>query len=292
PGITAEEFVQQIDSANLLDNKNKPIDKLLQAMGKTNSPWISIGFDGCILYRLVPEAFGLQAHPREKATTASGSRPLLPRCFLGLNSTVQPHEPAVPANRRQANLSEISACSAESDDADAPGFAFFQLGELQYARRQNGREGWPENDDVERAEFLSWRPTGFNLVARLGPSGARAGGHGIYAIYDMFPRGDDDYDDYLDRLRRRRTTHPFWGIPPIAKDGNEEEQFSCAKLGDRLSDFGKAHRLVWMDKIEHPVELVRVVRAGDGRVLRATVDESTRVFGGREGRGTETGSED
>jgi hypothetical protein len=159
--------------------------------------------------------------------------------------------------------------------------------------------------------------TGFNLVARLGPSG-HAGGNGIYAIYDMFPRDefadydqylDDDYDDYLaseeyvanggqgfdhgpehdKRLRQRQFKHSYWGIPPVAKGGNEKEQFSCAKLADRFSDLGKAYRVVWMDKIEHPVELVRVVRSRNGGVLRATVDEE---FGGREGRGTETGSED
>jgi hypothetical protein len=109
--------------------------------------------------------------------------------------------------------------------------------------------------------------TGFNLVARLGPSG-HAGGNGIYAIYDMFPRDefadydqylDDDYDDYLaseeyvanggqgfdhgpehdKRLRQRQFKHSYWGIPPVAKGGNEKEQFSCAKLADRFSDLGR-----------------------------------------------------
>jgi hypothetical protein len=117
-------------------------------------------------------------------------------------------------------------------------------------------------------------------VARLGPSGHA---DGIFAIYDMFPWDEDDGE-------RHQITHPFWGIPPSSpiKTG---EQFSCAKIGQRLSEFAKNRVVVWTDKIEHPVELVRVMRSGDGRVLRATVDDKIRWAGLREGSGTDTGSE-
>ena len=163
-------------------------------------------------------------------------RPLLPPCFLGINTTVQPREPAVPANRRKANLSEISAHSAESDDADAPGFTFFQLGDLEYARRRDDQHGWPDCDDRDdqRGAGLDWTPTNFVLVARLSPSG---NANGIYAVYDMFQ------NDMPARDERQLITHPAWGIPPTGWDSGD--QFSCARVGDRLSDFGKDHQMVW-----------------------------------------------
>ncbi|KAK4150989.1 hypothetical protein C8A00DRAFT_17552 [Chaetomidium leptoderma] len=273
PGITAEEFVKQVDSANFLDGNI--ITQLIPAIQKNIRPCIPIGFDGDTIYRLDPEVFGLWAQPRDDDPEPDDP-------FLGINSTVQPREPARPANRRQANLSEMSACSAESDDANVPGFVFSQLGELQYATRRDHQQGWPDDDDDKANKELHWMPSGFNLVARLSSS-ART--DGIFAIYNMFPRDDFDW-------KRHQITHPFWGIPPTTPiDG--DEQFSCAKLGQHLSEFGKGHRVVWMDRIEHPVELVRVTRSGDGRVLRATVDEKFLWSGRREGSGssTETGSE-
>lgn len=64
---------------------------------------------------------------------------------------------------------------------------------------------------------------------------------------------------------------PFtdWGIPY----NPEGEQFSCAKIGDRLGDFGWDFELQWKDKIEHPVELVRVAVSGNGMPLRITVGD-------------------
>jgi hypothetical protein len=79
--VTAEEFVQLIDSANLVDFKSKPIDKLLHAMDMGGGPYIPIGFDGCILYRLTLEAFGLYAHPRPEGARPTAAA-LLPRSQL------------------------------------------------------------------------------------------------------------------------------------------------------------------------------------------------------------------
>ncbi|KAL2130039.1 hypothetical protein VTI74DRAFT_6968 [Chaetomium olivicolor] len=186
--------------------------------------------------------------------------------FLGVNTSVQPKQPAGPASRREANLSETSACSAESEDADAPGFVFFQLGDLQYATLPAGQHGWPDNDTIRR---LDWESTGFNLFARLGPT-CRV--ESIWAIYNMFPEDEMNW-------WRNPVSHKRWGIPPTPagkEEEEEEEQFSVAKVGNRLSDFGEDYHVVWTDKIEHPVELVGVVRTGDGGLLRATVDKMHR----------------
>jgi hypothetical protein len=265
PGLTADKFIIQVDSIDFLSNDG---NELVEAMDKLYSIVVPIGFDGNILYRLLTDPFTLQAHPREDTATPSSDL-LLQSYFLGVNPTVQPREPAVPANRRQANLSETSTRSAESDDVDMPGFEFFQLGELEYARRRDGRSG-PWNNDDERDLPFGWRKTGFVMVARLGPS-RRV--DGIYAIYNMWFRDEDEEACCSDDLEPKIITHSYWGIPPTAKFAGGEDQFSCAKLGPRLSSFGKDHQVVWTEKIGHPVELVRVKRSGDGRILRTTVDE-------------------
>ncbi|KAL2133105.1 hypothetical protein VTI74DRAFT_2936 [Chaetomium olivicolor] len=180
--LKPEDFILRVDSGNFHDDK--AATQLAYDMRRgIYQPIIKIGFDGDILYRLVPEPFGLQAHPRDGGGVTG--RPMLGSHFLGVNSTVQPKGPAGPASRREANLSEISTNSGESEDANAPGFIFFQLGDLQYAKIPAGQHGWPEN-----ALSLEWESTGFNLVARLGPTGRV---ESIWAIYNMFPEDEMDW---------------------------------------------------------------------------------------------------
>ncbi|KAH6844918.1 hypothetical protein B0I37DRAFT_343653 [Chaetomium sp. MPI-CAGE-AT-0009] len=256
PRVTAEEFVTKADSTNFFSHEDR--EELLESINGVCPTVVPIGFDGNVLYRLITEPFSLQAHPREDAAPSSDL--LLEPCFLGVNLTVQPPEPDGPS----LGLSTISKRSAKGDDTDAPGFVFFQLGELQYGRRIDGRQG-PWNNDDEVNFPLGWDRTGFVLVARVGESGRV---DGIYAMYNMFTTDNGGYEEDLKLL----VTHSYWGIPPTATlDGGD--QFSCAKLGPRLSSFGKDHQIVWSEKIEHPVELVRVKHSKDGRVLRATVDE-------------------
>jgi hypothetical protein len=90
--------------------------------------------------------------------------------------------------------------------------------------------------------LFGWQKTGFVVVAKLGSSSGRV--EGIYVIYDTGFREEDE---------------EAWSgdIPPTSGD----DQFSCAKLGSRLSSFGKDHEVVWTEKFEHPVELVRVKRS-------------------------------
>ncbi|KAK3938960.1 hypothetical protein QBC46DRAFT_355417 [Diplogelasinospora grovesii] len=263
PTLSRNEFVEKVDSQNLL--QKSILHEFTQSMELEIRPWIPIGFDKHHLYRLVPEPYGLQ--PQSVALPEDCDyATLLPECILGLNSTVQPKEPTVPTSRRQANLSEESVRTAESDD-DAPGFVFFQLGELEAAPypQKDDAEGWPCVDGVFQGDDYDWKPTGFYLVAKLNPFGSA---DGIYAIYNMFP--EDEFTGTRDQI-----THDKWGLLPTVST-EVETQFSCARIGRRLGDLGENHRMVWEEQIEHPVELVCAVRNRIG-AMRVTVDDSDRV---------------
>jgi hypothetical protein len=115
PLIIADELVARVDSMNFLDADCT--GELLEDMDMLSPTIVPIGFEGDILYRLATDPFGLQAHPRAD-TTPSGDLPLFQYCFLGIN-------PTVPSE----------------DTTNTPDFVFFQLGDLEYARRRNGRSG-------------------------------------------------------------------------------------------------------------------------------------------------------
>ncbi|GME50707.1 hypothetical protein CONLIGDRAFT_108622 [Neofusicoccum parvum] len=83
----------------------------------------------CTAYRLVPEPYGLRPH-RIIDDLDSSTGEILPAFFLGVNTTVLPHEPSQPASRRKATSSDESSDTAESDGG-LPGFEFHQLGELE-----------------------------------------------------------------------------------------------------------------------------------------------------------------
>ncbi len=245
-------FVELVDTINFLDPTAR--DRLLPGLQWAYRPWIALGRIDDTLYRLLPSIGNLWPQQHELPST---DHELLPTQFLGLNTTVQSHEPALPPNRRAANLSERSTRSAESDDIESPGFVFHELGTLQYQEFETVDEmptTLEEGDDCA----LDWEPTGFCVVARLG-----AFGHidGVYIVYNMFP--NDEYGD------RKQVIHGAWGIPPNPPG----EQFSCARIGDTLGDFGFVFELAWLDKIEHPVELVRAVRSSTGGAMRLTVDD-------------------
>jgi hypothetical protein len=65
----------------------------------------------------------------------------------------------------------MSTCSAEGDDEkQAPGFIFFQLGELQCVPHHY-EQSWSATLAEGLATTIDdhdWEKTGFNLVARLG----------------------------------------------------------------------------------------------------------------------------
>ncbi|KAK3364775.1 hypothetical protein B0T24DRAFT_598106 [Lasiosphaeria ovina] len=140
-------------------------------------------------------------------------------------------------------------------------FLYRLLGDLEYARHKLEEKNWSPTlaetliTSIQEDD-LDWKTTGFHLVARLGDSGSI---DGVYAIYNMFP--EDDITG-----ARQQVTHRFWGIPPSrGNDGkpHEQLQFSVARIGDTLGSLGYVKPLCWHDKVEQPVELVRVKRAGN-----------------------------
>lgn len=251
PIITLDELIKTIDTERL--QSPAIYTTLTRKMTHITVPWIPLGCnpERTLLYRVVPDPFGLQPH--------DGSRPvsqhrILPLCFLGINATVQPLEPALPLSRRKANLSERSTVSAESDNSDMPGFNFFQVGKLEWVDIEADGETEPY-----RLDGADWADTGFCVVTRLGKTGFAGG---IYVVADMFPFNEESGE-------REQITGPHWGTPP-------HSQFSCAKIGQRLGAMGFETEVVWKEIIEHPVELVCLKIMGDGSAMRATVDEAGR----------------
>ncbi|KAK3934139.1 hypothetical protein QBC46DRAFT_428946 [Diplogelasinospora grovesii] len=272
PPISYSDFIAQVDSANLIDETFRI--KLTRSTMENPAPVVPIGSDSNNLYRLVVRPYHLISYDQNYGyTTLDGTEELIDGSILGVNTTIQPREPALPVSRRNANLSEQLTRSAESDDDHAPGFIFFQLGTLQYTWH-NYEDNWSSDiaegvaanmDDDE----VNWLDTNFYLVARLGQSGRI---NGVYAIYDMFQAyGDSSY--------RRQITHDRWGIlPPYS--GGQTQQFSMARIGDTLGCLGYRKPLVLEEKVEHPVELVRVKRSGNAlSAIRQTVDEAMTFDG-------------
>jgi hypothetical protein len=235
PDMTAKDFAQEVDSVNFL--QCKPTDRLITSFIKNYRTPIPIGFESNLVYRLVPNQYWLLAH--DEIFQDGPDRSLLPRSFLGFNTTGQPREPT-PANRQKPNPS--------GDDADPPGFVFFQLGVLERAWLKRGEQGWPADE-----ASLYWDTTEFSLVARVGPDGKA---DGIYAVYNVFQQ-----DIHAGTERYLVEPGDFaWGTPPAAWADSKDEydHFGCARVGNRLSDFGKRHHMVWTDKIRQYIELVRV----------------------------------
>ncbi|KAK3345920.1 hypothetical protein B0T25DRAFT_583207 [Lasiosphaeria hispida] len=240
---------------------------------------VPIGHDQDFVYRLLADPDGLVPHNRHMGHFTPAEEPLLPCYILGVNTTVQPCEPALPASRRKANLSEVSTHSAESDDNEAPGFIFFTLGPLEYSRHRlvGG------SSSVVDENGLEWKRTGFCLIARVGDFGHISG---VYATYDMFLLGATDIthvwfptkEDVSGGPSRDQITSENWGIPPGGGEGGGiNEQFSLARIGDTVGSLGFARPIMWHDEVEHPVELVRVKRTGNSLgVLRQNIGWEVR----------------
>ncbi|KAL6698522.1 hypothetical protein J3F84DRAFT_363110 [Trichoderma pleuroticola] len=211
-----------------------------------------------ILYRLLPSIHNLV--PQKDRCPLTNYEVLDP-AFLGVNTTIQPLKPSLPLNRRAhiLDLPEESTQLVESDDAEAPGFIFHELGTLQCLECETAEEmpTTPEEGDDRKGE---WEPTGFSVVARLSNTGYI---DGVYVVYNMKPRKEGF-------LSREQVTHAEWGIPPSLSSPGE--QFSCARIGNAMRDFGFKVKLAWNEQIHHPVELVWAVKSPRGGAMRITVD--------------------
>lgn len=255
--LTPARFVEIADSINFLNLAEHR--ELLPGLTWDFRPWIPLGYENTSFYRLTPSIYNLIPQKGEYPLT---NHELLDPAFLGVNTTVQPREPSVPSNRRVLNLSEQSTQLAESDDTEAPGFVFHELGELQCWECETTDEmptTLEEGDDCEG----DWEETGFSVVARLSDSGHI---NGVYVIYNMKPRLELSY-------KREQITHDSWGIPPSSPG----EQFSCARIGNKMGDFGFKNKLAWKDQVQHPVELVWAVKSSTGGAMRITVDSNYQM---------------
>jgi hypothetical protein len=85
---------------------------------------------------------------------------------------------------------------------------------------------------------------------------------------DMGERGHVHYDD-------------DWGyFPELDEDGQvqinggqtEEDQVSVAKIADSLDDLKADYELHFEHKLKHEPEFVRVVKWGEGHLLRQLID--------------------
>ncbi|KAL6867787.1 hypothetical protein J3F83DRAFT_761206 [Trichoderma novae-zelandiae] len=245
--LTPARFVEIADLINFYNPTERK--KLLPGLEWAFRPWIPVGYQQTTLYRLVPSLDSLIPQSRRCPST---DRQVLDTAFLGVNTTVQPPEPARPLDRRALNLAEQSTQPAESDDAEAPGFVFHQLGALECVECEAADEmpsTLEQGDDSD-----DWEPTGFSVVARLSPTGHMAG---VYAIYNMNPVNPET-------LKREPVTRGGWGIPPSSTG----ERFSCARIGSTLRDFGFKFELAWDEQVHHPVELVRAVKSPTGGAMR------------------------
>ncbi|KAL7920426.1 hypothetical protein ACQKWADRAFT_298512 [Trichoderma austrokoningii] len=252
--LTAARFIQIADEINFFNPPERK--ELLPGLTWAFRPWIPLGYEDTTFYRLLPSIHNSTPQKQEYPKT---SHEVLDGAFLGVNTMVQPREPSLPLNRRAPNLSEQSTRPAEPEDADAPGFIFHELGELQYKEFDTFAEmptTMKEGNDCRR----EWDPTGFSVVARLTDSGHI---NGVYVVYNMNPR--DEFSG-----KRQQVTHSDWGMLPSSL----EMQFSCARIGNALRDFGFKKKLEWDEQIHHPVELVRTVKSSRGVVMRVTVDSN------------------
>ncbi|KAH6649576.1 hypothetical protein F5144DRAFT_9059 [Chaetomium tenue] len=276
--LTPEEYVRHVDSMSFHSMKAR--DKLKSASHLI----VPIGFDGPFIYRLLISLADEQTHiwGDVEAERARLSESLMGPCFLGVYLTVNPREPSYS---EPGNLSETSRRSVESADADAPGFPFFHLGELEYGERRNGRQGpWGDGHEEKLSKKGAkrsggWRETGYGLVARLNPSGYA---DGIYIMMHnidgeiplMYPSDSEGYYTEDADKEPRIITHSSRCLPLTSSyDHGGEGRFWFAKFAPNLSSCGKDYQIVLTEKTEHPVELVRGKRSEDGRIVRNISDK-------------------
>lgn len=256
--LTPARFVEIADSINFLNEAERK--ELLPGLEWAVRPWIPLGYDKTTLYRLFPAIHNLTPQSDKYPLT---DHEVLDTAFLGVNTTVQPREPVsaaeigAPSTYHRSSLSQ----SAEPDDAEAPGFVFHELGVLESLECETADE-MPTTFEQSADWEGDWEPTGFCVVARLGHTGHI---DGVYVIYNMNPLQENS-------LERKQVTHRAWGIPP----SSPEQQFSCARIGNALRDFGFEYKLAWDEQVHHPVELVWAVRSPMGGAMRVTADSNYR----------------
>lgn len=224
-------------------------------------PVIIVGTSGGITYKV---SICTRIQGRHVLNDA---RKQMPDNIMGINDNVEPGLPRLTwRRRRNQNFSEESTESTESDDYNPNAFHIFhQIGSLMYYVGN-----FKANPEKAMRDEKNWAETGFAVVSDVTPGRAR----GVWLIFDFYPFDDtgerchfpNDFDwGYLPELDK-------FGKPQSDGDQTEEDQFSVAKIADSLSDLGADYEFKFEHKLKHEPEFVRVVRSGEGHLLRQLVD--------------------
>jgi len=157
--VLPADFVKQVKDTNF--NEDAEVIALLRIQTSTTRCWVPLGRDAetSIFYRLVPEAHGLLTTKDNQFHRDD----ILPLSFLGVNLDVVPKGTLVTENpnRRRKNVPEESTRTEETDDFNVNGFAFHQLGTLQYSVDEN----YKSHDDLANA---MWYNSNFYAVGKTG----------------------------------------------------------------------------------------------------------------------------
>lgn len=69
--------------------------------------------------------------------------------------------------------------------------------------------------------------------------------------------------------RSCRSTETYWGC-----FGETGRKFLCAKTADKVSDFDLFRLFQLTEVVEHPTEIVRVIKSAVGSMVCATIADS------------------
>ena len=235
-------------------------------------PVLLLGHAGGVEYKLIPGT-RLQAHK----TNWSDERPMMPENVLGVNFNVEPKSDSTgpfARKRRNMNFSEESTQSTESNDYNANEFQILhQIGSVVYYKGDFSKvKGTPAENDSKM-----WEDSGFTLVSDMTSGKPK----GVWLAFDFFPynRGAEDRFHISEDFNWGYLPEPASYSAPDEDGDEEDDQFSFVKIADSLQDLGRDFEFKMEQKIRHEVELVTVVQAADGHLLRqTTAGENIEVF--------------
>ncbi|KAK2757992.1 hypothetical protein FQN54_004398 [Arachnomyces sp. PD_36] len=249
PPTRRNELSNLIDTLNYNDKLQRA--QLVGSIHRNVVPWFHAGTDAQgDIYRIVPQPYALIADQPLPKT----DREIVSPNVLGVNLNVQPVK---PSHRRVANYSEQSTKSNESDDTEATGFVFHQIGVLECV--------FSDEDEVTAQSVAEgpWFPTDFGVVMKINRNGAPGG---IYIIYDFYPTNQETGQ----RLSERPDI-PDWGCL-----GDIPGRIVVAKIASTMSELVFGRKFEPTVIADYPVELVRVVLGWGNTLQRVTVMEESR----------------
>jgi hypothetical protein len=243
----ADEYISTILRSNC--TRSGDIAHITTLLDLPASPYIPVGSFKGFHYRLLPNSRVLD---EDKAPLTHASKDeegeLLPPTFLGVSFNVMPSNTGTQRSRKN-NMSEESNASANSDDAHTSGFAFFQLGHMQY---------FPGNIQ-SKSDLVSnkWKDTGFAVGIQLGRAGTP---EDVWVFFNFHPQDEEDGE-------RSLYQDDNGGYLP----GHNSKPFACARIASGINSLKQGISFTLTEIHDTACEIVRVVRRADGNPLRHTV---------------------